>query len=130
MEAASAPRPAFPLRSPKLPLLEPSLSHFAAEYAAATLDARDVAVHHPSVARVLWSVAEAVLLPRIERPGEKGGDGIYVERTLLDAFLPFNATISVVRSRRVRPDTSQWIGPCRRLLSTNDVFAPCVRVRL
>jgi len=46
-------------------------------------------------AHTLWSVVEkACVLPRIERPGEKGGDGIFVERTLLDAFLPFNVTLS------------------------------------
>ena len=90
-----SPSGAFPLRSPSKPLLLPSLSHFAAELGDSTL-AVAAPSPEPSFARVLWSAAEAVLaLPRIEKPGEKGGDGIYVERTLLDAFLPFNATLSV-----------------------------------
>ena len=30
-----------------------------------------------------------------ERPGEKGGDGVYVEKPLFDSFTPMNTTISV-----------------------------------
>ena len=89
----------FPVRSPSLPLLKPSLSHFAAQYAEYAVDCAEFPASRPSVARVLWSAAEAALvLPRIEAPGEKGGDGIYLERTLLDAFLPFNASLSLVRA--------------------------------
>ena len=86
----------FP-RSPALPLLQPSLSHFAAEYACrSTGDA--LAVGQPSFHGVLWAAAEAARrLPQIEKPGEKGGDGRYVERTLFDAFLPLNTTLSTVR---------------------------------
>ena len=86
----------FP-RSPSLPLLQPSFSHFAAEYGCRTAgDA--LAVGQPSFNGVLWAAAEAVRrLPQIEKPGEKGGDGRYVERTLFDAFLPLNATLSTVR---------------------------------
>ena len=88
----------FP-RSPKLPLLEPSMANFAAEHILANTET--AVSQRPSLGYIVWSVAEAALgLPRIEMPGEKGGDGIYVERTLLDAFLPFNATLSTVRLRR------------------------------
>ena len=87
------------MRSPSLPLLKPSLSHFAAQYAEYAVDCAEFPASRPSVARVLWSAAEAALvLPRIEAPGEKGGDGIYVEKSLLDSFLPFNATFSLVRA--------------------------------
>lgn len=90
---ASSVRDLFP-RSPSKPLLLPSLSHFAAELGDSGISTATSSP--PSFAHVLWSAAEAVLaLPRIEQPGEKGGDAIYVERTLLDAFLPFNATVSV-----------------------------------
>ena len=102
MVSPSATKVEFP-RSPSLPLLDPraSLSHFAADYAASS--ATCIAAESPSFAHVFWSAAEAVLgLPRIELPGEKGGEGIYVERTLLDAFLPFNATLSLVRHRTTR----------------------------
>ncbi len=80
------------------PILPPraSLSNFAADLAI-----RDapLAVVTPAAltdwSQVLWSVAEKALgLPRVERPGEKGGHGIYVERTLTDAFLPVNAALS------------------------------------
>ena len=90
----------FPLPSPSLPLLpaNTSLAAFAADYALR--DTVAVGRTNPSFAHVLWSAAEAISTRiRIERPGEKGGEGIYVERTLLDAFLPFNATLSVVRRR-------------------------------
>ena len=95
---------AFPLpRSVSKPLLDPrdSLSLFAADYAARTCVA-SVTVDPISWRTALKSVAEAVRsAPKIEKPGDKG-DGIYVERTLMDAFLPLNATISVVR----RPPTA------------------------
>lgn len=87
------------LPSPAQPLLPPrsSLAHFAADYAARTADA---AAREPLAAidwrHVAWSVAESIAHPRVEKPGEPGGHGIFVERTLLDAFLPFNATLSVV----------------------------------
>ena len=69
---------------------------FAADYAARTSVA-SVTIDPISWRTALKSVAEAVRsLPTIEKPGDKG-DGIYVERTLMDAFLPLNATISVVR---------------------------------
>ena len=90
---------AFPLpRSVSKPLLDPrdSLSLFAADYAARTSVA-SVTIDPISWRTALKSVAEAVRsLPKIEKPGDKG-DGLYVERTLMDAFLPLNATISVVR---------------------------------
>lgn len=85
------------LASPSLALLPPrsSLAAFAADYALRTVEPSP-----PATAiwqRALWSVAERALsLPRIEKPGELGGLGIYVERTLLDAFLPFNVTLSAV----------------------------------
>lgn len=96
--------PFVPLRSPKLPLLEPSLANLSLESFAdlsrevtACASRPFTEAASPSFARTLWSAAEAVVgLPRIERPNDKGGDGIFVERTLLDALLPFNATLSVV----------------------------------
>ena len=91
-------------RSVSKPLLDPrdSLSIFAADYAARTAIVATQTVDPITWRTALKSVAEAVrILPKIEKPGDKG-DGIYVERTLLDAFLPLNATISVVSDRRVR----------------------------
>jgi hypothetical protein len=90
------------VRSPSLPLFEPSLAHFAASLgdagvasaSAASKAHNDAAI---SFARVLWSAAEKIVLPRIEKPGEKGGDGIYVEKTLFDSFKPANITLSAVR---------------------------------
>lgn len=81
-------------RSVSKPLLDPrdSLSLFANDYAART--SVSVAVDPVSFGSALRSVVEAIAsVPVIEKPGEKG-DGIFVERTLLDALLPFNATIS------------------------------------
>jgi hypothetical protein len=96
------------LPSPALPLLPPrsSLANFAADYAAKTATASPAAAARVDWSRAARSVAEVCLLPRIEKPGEKGGDGVYVEKMLFDAFLPFNATLSVVRPLR----------PCRHLL--------------
>ena len=71
------------------------MAAFAADYAL-----RTAVPSEPTATwgRVLWSAAEAMrAVPYIEKPGEKGGKGIYVERTVLDAFLPLNATISLVR---------------------------------
>lgn len=89
------------LPSPALPLLPPrsSLAAFAAEYAANTASSIVPASKSIDWGRVLWSVAEDVCyLPRIEKPSDKiKGDGIYVEKTLFDAFLPFNAILSSVR---------------------------------
>jgi len=86
------------LPSPALPLLPPrsSLAAFAAEYAANTASSIVPASKSIDWGRVLWSVAEDVCyLPRIEKPSDKiKGDGIYVEKTLFDAFLPFNAILS------------------------------------
>ena len=87
---------AFPLPSVRQPLLDPhaSLSNYAYHYALA--NAELAAETEPILwQRALYSVAEP-LRQKIEKPGDKG-DGIFVERTLLDAFLPLNATISVVR---------------------------------
>ena len=89
------------LPSPSRPLL-PASSSMAA-FAATAVTVPAVAVSPAWPAHTLWSVVEkACALPRIERPGEKGGDGIFVERTLQDAFLPFNATLSAVRSAAPR----------------------------
>ena len=88
----------FLVASPASPLLPPkaSLANFAADYAVRT--AAEPAVCAPvstEWGNVLWSAAEKVIgLPRIEKPGEQGGCGAHVERTLSDAFLPFNATVS------------------------------------
>lgn len=85
--------PKFPLPSPSQPLSAGPL----AEYALTTAVARTESTAGNSFAHVLWSVAESVIsLPLIEKPGEKGGHGIHVERTVLDAFIPLNATISLV----------------------------------
>ena len=87
-------------RSVSKPLLDPrdSLSLFAADYAIRTAVATSETVEPTTWRTALKSVAEVVrVLPVIEKPGDKG-HGIYVERTLLDAFLPLNATISVVRA--------------------------------
>ena len=87
-------------RSVSKPLLDPrdSLSLFAADYAIRTAVATSETMEPTTWRTALKSVAEAVrVLPVIEKPGDKG-HGIYVERTLLDAFLPLNATISVVRA--------------------------------
>ena len=90
------------VRSPSLPLFEPSLAHFAASLGDAGVASASAAskAHNDSAisfARVLWSAAEKIVLPRIEKPGEKGGDGIYVEKTLFDSFKPANITLSAVR---------------------------------
>jgi hypothetical protein len=86
------------LPSPSLPLLPPrsSLAAFAADYAARS---PDLSSSKPTDwARVVWSVAEDVChMPRIEKPTDKiKGDGIHMEKTLFDALLPFNATISTL----------------------------------
>jgi hypothetical protein len=92
----------FPLPSPSQPLnpARSSMAAFAAEYALATsVPAAEHTASSLSWGRVMWSAAEAVrAVPHIETPGEKGAKGIYVERTVLDAFLPLNATISLVRA--------------------------------
>ena len=88
---------AFPLPSVQAPLLgsRDSLALYAFEYAALTAATASKEVDPITWRGALRSVAEAALkLPLIEKPGDKGS-GIYVERTLLDAFLPFNATISL-----------------------------------
>ena len=91
-------------KSPSRPLLVPSLSSAAHEYALATGTAHS----QRTLPCIFFSAAEGVcLLPRIEVPGTKGGTGVYVEKTLLDAFLPFNATFSAVclagRPRTLHP---------------------------
>lgn len=99
----------FP-RSPKLPLLEPSLAVLAADYASTSSVCAETAAAGlscpsfatPRLRHVLWSAAEAIAVPRIEQPNEKGGAGIFVERTLLDALLPFNATLSLVSMSEAR----------------------------
>jgi len=89
------------LPSPSEPLLPPrsSLAHFAAHHAQNTLSdtTAAAATASSSLGLVAWSVAEAAVchLPRIEKPGEKGGDGVRVEKTLFDAFGPLNATVSL-----------------------------------
>ena len=82
--------------SPSIPLLPPPLASSALPF---TEKALHYASDHgtSSFAGVLWSAAEEAFttLPRVQLPHEKGGDGIYIERTLFDALLPINATISL-----------------------------------
>lgn len=70
-----------------------SLRAFAADFA---MREAFCAAAPASWGRAVWSVAEtnSLLLPHIERPGEAGGHGVHIERTLFDAFLPVNAMLS------------------------------------
>ena len=83
----------------------PSLVDAAFEYAATYPPTPGVCTSTVDLSRcVAWSVAEASAavrhaeLPTELRPGS-GGPGIFVEKSLIDAFYPLNVTISLVSDR-------------------------------
>ena len=84
------------LPSPSEPLINPraSLREFAAVHLGKCASpAQPSAFASSSSARsfIAWSAKELV---KIQKPGEPG-DGVRVEKPLLDAFYPFNATLSI-----------------------------------
>lgn len=90
--------------SPTLLTPRPTLVGAAFQYAASSPSSRPrvLAASRPfSASRVAWSAAEAVAglrhaeLPTEPRPGS-GGPGIFVEKSVLDAYYPLNTTISLV----------------------------------
>ena len=86
------------LPSPSEPLLpaRSSLALFADDLGRSTAASVPACTSTIDWGRVFWSSAEAIcLLPRIEKPGEKSGEGVIVEKPLLDSFMPYNATLSI-----------------------------------